>query len=92
MVKRYQPKLPSFRLLWLKSRRIVYSKDVINLTNFYPILLKEWFFILKKEGYLVIDYLPNKILDTNSIYAFGGYGVKDVDLVYHGKCDSSSVY
>ena len=62
-----------------ESKRIVYSKDVINLTNFYPILLKEWFFILKKEGYLVIDYLPNKILDTNSIEKlFGGYGVKDM--------------
>ena len=74
-----------------ESKRIVYSKDVINLTNFYPILLKEWFFILKKEGYLVIDYLPNKILDTNSIEkALWWLWGQRYDLVYHGKCDSSS--
>lgn len=73
-----------------ESKRIVYSKGVINLTNFYPILLKEWFFILKKEGYLVIDYLPNKILDTNSIEkALWWLWGQRYDLVYHGKCDSS---
>ena len=43
-----------------ESKTVVYSKGVVNLTDFFPILLKEWFFILKSGGYLVIDYLPNK--------------------------------
>jgi hypothetical protein len=73
-----------------ESRSVVYSKDVINLTNFYPILLKEWFFVLKKKGYLVIDYVPNKILDYDKIEKSLWWLWKQrYDLVYHGKLSSS---
>ena len=44
------------------SQEIVYSKDTVNATKFYPILLKEWFCLVEKGGYLVIDYKPNKLL------------------------------
>jgi hypothetical protein len=40
---------------------IVYSKNIFNKTKFLPILLKEWFYLINKNGYLVIDYFPNKI-------------------------------
>lgn len=42
------------------SQEIVYSKDTVNATKFYPILLKEWFYLVKQGGFLVIDYKPNK--------------------------------
>ena len=49
------------------SQEIVYSKDTVNATKFYPILLKEWFYLVKQGGFLVIDYKPNKILDFKKL-------------------------
>lgn len=46
------------------SQEIVYSSGVLNVTKFVPILLKEWFYLVKKKGYLIIDYKPNKICDS----------------------------
>lgn len=45
----------------------VYSKDNLNKTKFIPILLKEWFYLVKKNGFLVIDYIPNKICDKEKL-------------------------
>lgn len=45
----------------------VYSKDTLNKTKFVPILLKEWFYLVKKGGILVIDYIPNKICDKEKL-------------------------
>lgn len=45
----------------------VHSKDEINRTKFTEILLKEWFYLLKKGGLLVIDYQPNKICDKEKL-------------------------
>src|SRR3989338_7984118 len=42
---------------------IVYASDNLNKTKFSPILLKEWFFLIKKEGCLIIDYQPNVLCD-----------------------------
>lgn len=49
------------------SKELVYSQDTINATKFYPILLKEWFYLLKKDGYLIIDYRPNRILNFQKL-------------------------
>lgn len=43
----------------INSQEIVYAYKNINITKFSPILLKEWFPILKEGGYLIIDYYPN---------------------------------
>lgn len=45
----------------------VYSKDNLNKHKFVPILLKEWFYLVKKSGYLVIDYIPNKICNKEKL-------------------------
>lgn len=45
----------------------VYSKDLLNKYKFVPILLKEWFYLVKKNGYLIIDYIPNKICDKEKL-------------------------
>lgn len=45
----------------------VYSKYDLNKTKFFPVLLKEWFYLVKKEGFLVIDYQPNKICDKEKL-------------------------
>lgn len=74
-----------------ESKRVVYSKGLINLTKFFPILLKEWFFVLKKNGYLVIDYVPNKVLDFESMEKSLWWLCKQrYDLIYHGRLNSSS--
>ena len=41
----------------------VYCKDNLNITKFVPILLKEWFYLVKRDGQLMIDYRPNRICD-----------------------------
>lgn len=39
---------------------LVFSGDSnINETKFSAILVKEWFYLVQKNGYLVIDYIPN---------------------------------
>lgn len=45
----------------------VYSGDNLNTTKFVAVLLKEWFYLVKKNGYLVIDYKPNKICDKDKL-------------------------
>lgn len=49
------------------SQDFVYSYDNLNSTKFVPILLKEWFYLLKKDGYLVIDCKANKYCDFQKL-------------------------
>jgi len=73
------------------SKKIVYSKDTINATKFYPILLKEWFYLLEKDGFLVIDYKPNKILGFQKLEETmwwlwqGKY-----NIIFHGQAKESN--
>ena len=41
------------------SQSFIYAKDNLNITKFTPILLKEWFYLIEKGGYLIIDYVAN---------------------------------
>lgn len=72
------------------SQKIVYTKGTVNATKFYPILLKEWFYLVKQDGFLVIDYKPNKILDFQKLEETmwwlwqGAY-----DILYHGPAEKS---
>jgi hypothetical protein len=73
-----------------ESKSIVYSKEIVNTTKFFPILLKEWFFVLKKDGYLIIDYVPNKIIDYKGMEQVLWWLLgQRYDLIYHGKIHSS---
>ena len=45
------------------SQNVVYSQNNINSTKFVHILLKEWFYLVETNGYMIIDYKPNKICD-----------------------------
>ncbi|MBI2596899.1 hypothetical protein HYW41_01970 [Candidatus Daviesbacteria bacterium] len=49
------------------TQDIVYSYKNINSTKFSPILIKEWFSIIKEGGYLIIDYYPNKFLTPRKL-------------------------
>ncbi len=74
------------------SKEIVYTKDTVSATKFPPILLKEWFYLVKKDGHLVIDYIPNKILDFQKLEEVmwwlwqGKY-----DIVYHGSANQFNI-
>lgn len=67
------------------SQDVVYSRDSISTTKFAHILIKEWFYLLKKDGYLIIDYKPGKFcgfetLEKNMWWLWKG----KYDIVYHG--------
>lgn len=67
------------------SEDLVYSSDNLNTTKFIPILLKEWFFLVKKDGYLVIDYQPNKICDWQRLEEYMWWLWKGkYEIIYHG--------
>lgn len=67
------------------SKECIYSRDSINATKFVPILLKEWFYLLEKDGYLVIDYQPNEFCDYQKLEkTFWWLWKLKYDIVYHG--------
>ncbi len=49
------------------SQDTVYSYKNISSTKFIPIVLKEWFSIVSNDGYLIIDYYPNKFLTPRKL-------------------------
>lgn len=74
------------------SQNIVYYFNNINTTKFAPILLKEWFYLLKVNGYLVIDYLPNefcdfKLLEKNMWWLWKGM----FEIIFHGSIAKSDI-
>ncbi|TSC88496.1 MAG: hypothetical protein G01um10145_899 [Microgenomates group bacterium Gr01-1014_5] len=70
------------------SQDIVYSFGNLNTTKFVPLLLKEWFYLVKKDGYLVIDYLPNKTCNFQKLEEHMWWLWKGkYDIVYHGKVE-----
>jgi len=52
----------------------VYSKDLINETKFYRILLREWSFFVKKGGRIIIEINNNLLLTFSEL-------VKECELV-----------
>lgn len=67
------------------SQDVVYSFGNLNTTKFVPLLLKEWFYLTKKGGYLVIDYKPNKICDFQKLEKNMWWLWKNkYDIVFHG--------
>ncbi len=68
------------------SQEIVYSKDTVSATKFTPILLKEYFYLVKKDGYLILDYKPSKYcnfqkLEEMMLWLWKG----KYDIIYHGE-------
>lgn len=67
------------------SQNLVYAKDTINHTNFGHILLKEWFYLVKKDGYLIIDYKPNKVSDFRKLEKDMWWLWKgNYEIIFHG--------
>lgn len=71
------------------SQDLVYSQGVLNKNKFSPILLKEWFYLLQKNGFLVIDYKPNSLLDWQGLEEQMWWLWKGkYKVVYHGPVSS----
>jgi len=51
----------------IESLNFIYSKDLINATKYYRILLKDWFNFIKVGGYLIIDFKENSLLDITKL-------------------------
>ena len=72
------------------SFEIVYAGDVLNTTKFGPILLKEWFYLVKQNGYLIIDYKPNEICDWQKLEQFMWWLWKgQYNILYHSAITES---
>jgi hypothetical protein len=68
----------------LDSEEIVYSYGNINETKFVPILIKEWFAIVKPHGYLVIDYSPNELCDFQKLEEYMWWLWKNkYEIIFH---------
>jgi len=48
----------------------LYSRDVINSTKYYFILLYEWFLVVNPGGFLIIDFIGNDILKLEELKHF----------------------
>ncbi len=60
-----------------ESLDFVFNDGLINSTKFYKVLLKEWFYLVKVGGYLIIRFIPNKLLDSEKLRQEVGLLFKD---------------
>ncbi|MBI4845312.1 MAG: hypothetical protein HY810_02380 [Candidatus Omnitrophica bacterium] len=68
------------------SQKLVYCRDNLNTTKFVPILLKEWFSLVAKDGYLCIDYKPNKVCDWRKLEEnFWWLWKGKYEIIFHGE-------
>lgn len=69
--------------------KVVYIKNNLNKTKFMPILLKEWFYLVKKNGQLIIDYQPNKTCDKEKLEQLMNWLWRDsYEIISHTNIDS----
>lgn len=47
----------------IETQDYLFSSKVINATKYFKIMLYEWFLVVKKGGYLMIELQKNEILD-----------------------------
>jgi hypothetical protein len=74
------------------SQDIVYVRDVLTETKFVPVLLKEWFYLVKKDGYLVIDYQPNEQCDWKQLEKmFWWLWKKQYKIVFHSAIENTEL-
>lgn len=72
------------------SQEVVYSYGNLNTTKFVPVLLKEWFYLVKKDGYLVIDYVSNKTCDFQKLEKdMWWLWSNKYEIIFHGPIKSS---
>lgn len=50
-----------------ESLDYIFSKNIINDTKFFKVLLKEWFYFIKVNGILIIEMQSNTILDFENL-------------------------
>ncbi len=73
------------------SREIVYSRDTVSATKFTPILLKEYFYLVKKDGYLIIDYKPTKFCNFQRLEEMMWWLWKGkYNITFHGSAKESN--
>ncbi len=68
------------------TAEIIYARDVLGESNysFLPIILKEWLYLLKDDGYLVLDYKPSEHISFDPIEKTLWQFMRDYyDLVCH---------
>lgn len=51
----------------VESYDYLYSYNFINEIKYYRILLYEWFIVVRPQGYIIIDFEENEILDLSSL-------------------------
>lgn len=76
-----------------ESFEIVYSSGNLNCSKFVPIVLKEWFFLVKLNGYMVIDYKPNSACDWRDLEKnMNWLWEKGYEILFHGWVEKGSSF
>jgi hypothetical protein len=71
-----------------ESLNFIYSKNLINETKFYRILIKEWLNFCRVGGYIIISMKSNKILNFNQLIKECGLLIQDKGEIVEIRQDS----
>lgn len=72
-------------VLMSESYNFVHVKNA-SINKFAPILLKEWFFLLKPGGYLILEYYPTKEIQSSNLESTYWWLFRDnYNIVSHEK-------
>lgn len=63
-----------------ESLDFIYSHMLINETKFFKILLKEWFNFTKVKGHIMIEMVPNRILNFDQL-------ISECKLLFNNKME-----
>jgi hypothetical protein len=53
-----------------ESVNCIYSRNLINETKFFKILLKEWLYYVKVNGHIIIEFKQNHLLSLGKLMGF----------------------
>lgn len=63
---------------------LVYAYNILQSTKFLPIVLKELFYLVEGNGYLVLDYQPSEMFDWQKLESYMWWlWEKRYEIVYH---------
>lgn len=74
------------------SQDLVYAFNVVSVTKFTPLFLKEWFYLLRPNGCLVIDYFPSSLCDWQRLEEMMWWLWKHkYEIVFHGPVEKKEI-
>ncbi|MBS3076659.1 hypothetical protein J4233_00115 [Candidatus Pacearchaeota archaeon] len=73
-----------------ESQDFIYSKNLINETKFFRILVKEWMNFCKVGGHIIIEMRPNQILGLDALVKECQLLIGEKGKIIESSCDPST--